>query len=741
MTTFNTGNPLGSTDVYDRYDNSENLDNFSNGPLDAYPDRFGVPRQSLQGIRNASQYQVIGAYAAGLQITAMNQVFSYLGEFYAPGPSITLPYTTTGVGAAEIANFRSVGDAVLRADLLDPIKGSDIIAYRVGATVQDALDRLQGIAQYTPEQFGAVGDGVANDTVAMQAAADAAAANSGVFAGVPGSTYYFTTVMIKNGTRGVTFLQSVLLPSGTLDPTALTAVAPLVLQGALTGGSAVIGCLVSVTMDMSNGDRIAILGDGSQYCEFAGNVIYGFTNHATYNHRGIRVQEGGSYNSFHHNSITGFKLPTKRGLLLDLWGALTGLPDFGGFFSGTISRAATPAVRNLIYDNRFIDGSYAMNIHGCERTIISNNICHNQNHRSMWVGNSSFFNLIQGNNCSQFSSSAILLGYGCQYNIVDGNVCINEPGYGVGGESVININTGSSYNLIKGNICDAPVNYSVYVATDSSYNLIQGNTSRNAYVAAFAAENDWIDTLPANNFFGRPNYEDPFATTGYAGATSWTYTGLKGTVFQDNVVHSGYAGRSIAAFYIGQILNTLVGATPTTNTEVTLKGNTVLTGTNIGYGLYLYEQIAAQLSKVSLIGNTFSDSLLATANDFAAANTSSAALNPKDVGLIYARNNGAKLDELIYGSPITFASLDTSPSVKYWTNFTFANASATSVTTFDDGVNGQEIIVRGDANTTIVYNASFIRTKGSVNITGMTTNSLVAFRRISGIWLEMWRNF
>jgi len=131
MTTHNTGNPLGSTDVYDRYDNSENLDNFSNGPLDAYPDRFGVSRQSLQGIRNASQYVILGAYAAGLQFTSLNQVFSYLGEFYAPGPAITLPYTTTGAGAGEIANFRSVGDAVLRGDLAndaDQLLGASLVA-------------------------------------------------------------------------------------------------------------------------------------------------------------------------------------------------------------------------------------------------------------------------------------------------------------------------------------------------------------------------------------------------------------------------------------------------------------------------------------------------------------------------------------------------------------------------------------------------------------------------------------
>ena len=171
MTTFNTGNPLGSTDVYDRYDNSENLDNFSNGPLDAYPDRFGVSRQSLQGIRNASQYQFIGAYAAGLQITSMNQVFSYLGEFYAPGPSITLPYTTTGVGAGEIASFRSVGDAVLRQDLgnaTDPTKGAARVGYS-GRTLHSKLLETVSI-----KDKGVTGVGSVDDYPAIVSAAGVA---------------------------------------------------------------------------------------------------------------------------------------------------------------------------------------------------------------------------------------------------------------------------------------------------------------------------------------------------------------------------------------------------------------------------------------------------------------------------------------------------------------------------------------------------------------------------------------
>ena len=166
--TYQTNNPVGSVDVRDLYDNAENLDKFTNGPLDEYSDRLGVSRQSLQGIRNASQYQVLGAYAAGLQFTAMNQVFSYLGEFYAPGPSITLPYTTTGAGAGEIANFRSVGDAVLRSDLADatdPAKGAELVGYK-GGTVAGFLEGMP----VALNQLGIIGDGITDDSDALEAA-------------------------------------------------------------------------------------------------------------------------------------------------------------------------------------------------------------------------------------------------------------------------------------------------------------------------------------------------------------------------------------------------------------------------------------------------------------------------------------------------------------------------------------------------------------------------------------------
>ena len=164
MTTYNTGNPVGSTDARDLYDNAQNLDNFSNGTASTYSDRLGVTRRSLAGIDatadsvlNAIGYAVPVAYTAGISLTLTSQTVEYNNEIYAPLAS-ALPFTTSGT--FETAKFRlMIATDASRVNYTASGLGA------VATTVQAKLRETVSV-----KDFGAVGDGVTDDTAAIQAA-------------------------------------------------------------------------------------------------------------------------------------------------------------------------------------------------------------------------------------------------------------------------------------------------------------------------------------------------------------------------------------------------------------------------------------------------------------------------------------------------------------------------------------------------------------------------------------------
>ena len=191
MTTYNTGNAIGSTDPRDLYDNAQNLDTAMHTPETTWTDRLGNARQSWAG---ATGYQQLGDYAAGIQVTTYNQVIRASGEYWRAAAGTALPYTTTGVGMPESGKFVSVGDATLRADLV-AAGGSDIVGFQqagAGAVVRTAQDKMR--EWVSVKDFGASSAATAAaNLAAFKAAAAAVTAGGKLFVPVDSASYSIDT--------------------------------------------------------------------------------------------------------------------------------------------------------------------------------------------------------------------------------------------------------------------------------------------------------------------------------------------------------------------------------------------------------------------------------------------------------------------------------------------------------------------------------------------------------------------
>src|SRR5699024_6873307 len=178
MTSYNTGNPIGSKDPRDLYDNAENLDTAVNDvENDTWKDRFGRSRKTMSGMERqfdaaedyreatfdltqadkqrrfdnciaCSGYQFLGDYAAGIEITEYNRIVRDAnGEFWRLSGQVDLPYTTAGAGLPEDDSLTPLGYAVLRQDLANPDMGAAMVAR--GVVAVDSIADLLAL----PEEY------------------------------------------------------------------------------------------------------------------------------------------------------------------------------------------------------------------------------------------------------------------------------------------------------------------------------------------------------------------------------------------------------------------------------------------------------------------------------------------------------------------------------------------------------------------------------------------------------------
>ena len=393
--------------------------------------------------------------------------------------------------------------------------------------------------------------------------------------------------------------------------------------------------------------------------------------------------------------------------------------------SGVPRQPTTPNTNNFIINNYVSNGNHGVQLIAAVRNYVAGNNCTNQSSRSIILCQLCFNNFIEYNVCTFFGSSGIHMCYNSHNNTVSNNFIYSTAiamvsgtqSYGEGG---IQAYIGCTGNTIQNNVINCNSNYGIYIAVTASNNIISNNEVYGFVRAGIVIESDWnvVSSLPSGAAFSRPNSVAP--PDGPNGEKrQWPFTGSNNNIITNNIIGDGYSAVA-AAIYIASIVG-LVGTIKYSVDGTIVKDNTVATG-NINYECYLFAESLTNVSAITMNNNNFKTNNAAKFY-FSAGRSHFFELENNSV-----INNGV----------VTITG--TTPNVSVGKIFVCGNSSATNVTNFLNGKEGQEIVVRLNVNTTIVNNSSLIKLKGGVNASGNADN-FITLLNLSGLWFETNRNF
>jgi hypothetical protein len=350
---------------------------------------------------------------------------------------------------------------------------------------------------------------------------------------------------------------------------------------------------------------------------------------------------------------------------------------------------------------------------GTLANIYGNNV-DGSSHRGIAVYHTNYC-VVSSNLITEYGSSAVLLSENCRYCVVQGNDCKTTIS---GGEAGLNVQLACENNLITGNRVHGPTNYGVYMAIAVSLNTVSNNVLTGYVLAAIALESDIQDTNPANAAYSRPVYGAPPA------GDYWAYANSSNNRIIGNVIGDPANTGADCGIYLSGT-DGPTGTATVTNGSNTISGNVISTA-NLTHELYAYSETAGGVVNNVLKGNTF----IGQAKFW---------MNAPAAQFVDVEGNSLLNYLCRSADMLSFTAADTTPSVAYGKYFMCVNTAPTSITNFDDGRIGQEIIVKIDVNTTIVHANDKIRLRGDANMTG-DANDMICLRLISTIWYEQWRN-
>ena len=222
MATQPSNLPVPSESPRDLKFNAGKIDEFVTSLVNTYVDRFGNEHYTIEGLRWLAQQAIaqfgwilIDSFQDGADITLPNQALrdEDTGEYYRWDGALpkhvdagSTPATSGGVG---VGAWVGIGDASLRA-MLATSAGAGMIGALDSdgntTTVQQAMNhyRMMTIKDRLDEElsvkaFGAVGNGIVDDTTAIQQAINVCIAN-GATLYFPKGKYKVTSTLIATST-------------------------------------------------------------------------------------------------------------------------------------------------------------------------------------------------------------------------------------------------------------------------------------------------------------------------------------------------------------------------------------------------------------------------------------------------------------------------------------------------------------------------------------------------------------
>lgn len=584
-----------------------------------------------------------------------------------------------------------------------------------------------------PVDFGAVGDGVTNDTDAINAAITAAAAiNCGIDGN--GKTYAVCNVRLLNGLRYFTNFKLIATVSG---QQAVLELAGYDYTNAPLGVQTLAYDMIIANNDINcnNIAPMGIFGRDNYRITITENRIYGVPNTSSGN-CGIQFS-GGAYadarapanitisgNTINLPNIASVSGYTVNGI--QILGANQSTNPSADYQSlGYIPLPSAWAENFTITDNLITDGYYAVAAQGAQNCQIYGNTFNSQKRAIQLIN--CLANLVHDNRMLNFTLSAVNCSFGSNNNNIANNfvrrgaVALAADNY----EAALQSYVYSKSNIFEGNDVDTNGRYAIYLGVDVSYNIVRNNRVAGGTLSSIAVEADWINGMSP----GVPT----IARYSRASTTPQAQASTVGVEIVGNLVFASQG--DTGPIYVSCVSNNAT----IFNNWCTVKDN-VIDGINSpDFYFYFVSVNSSNVATAQITAMVFKDNIVRNGTL-----TNSKVYIQQDGGgraiCGQCQNNTIVNDAAGYFPNTNNATSTFVANADMWE---LTNTNPTTVTAINGGMVGQTVQLMIGANTTLQNNAT-ISLKGNANVTppaGPYPTKPVVVLRLFDRWVEQSRNF